>query len=350
MALTRRQLSGGLLASTLLWNYPAYAHEQYSKPSARIEQSSSKTKAENVKYQNLKNKVAYIRAPNVSGDTLEEKIVRHVADLKKSGKIAYDENVGFLVYDFKANERLVSLYTDAQMQAASMIKPYVALAYLHTVAQEKNIDPFIMGHLRKMLQESDNVSTNFIMDKVEVDGIKGPEAIQSILLNNYKDTLKQASIIDYIPLTPKEKESAKEQGLTVSEGESYYSNLSSVNDYQGFLDALWHNHLPHSDKLKELMSEARWNRVLSRILGKPKKTILYNKTGTTARVCGDISIVEARDKDDNIYPYSLIAIIEKKNRVNGEEAYHKWARSRADVIRELSVLAHGYMKLRYNLP
>lgn len=350
MALTRRKLLGGLLTSTLLWNYPAYAHEQYSKPSARIEQYSSKTKAEKVKYQNPKNKVEYIVAPNVSGDTLEEKIVRHIADLKKSGKIAHDENVGFLVFDFKANERLVSVYTDTQMQAASMMKPYVALAYLHTVAQEKSIDPFIMEHLRKMLQESDNVSTNFIMDKVEVEGIKGPEAIQSILLNNYGNILKQTNIIDYIPLTPKEKESAKRQGLMVSEGESYYSNLSSLNDYQGFLDALWHNHLPHSNKLKELMSETRWNRVLSRILGKPKKTILYNKTGTTARVCGDISIVEAKDKDDNLYPYSIIAIIEKKNRVNGELAYHKWARSSSDVIRELSVLAHESMKQRYNLP
>ncbi len=258
--------------------------------------------------------------------------------------------MGFLVYDFKANERLVSLYIDAQMQAASMIKPYVALAYLHTVAQEKIIGPLIMEHLRKMLQESDNVSTNFIMDKVEMEGIKGPGAIQSILLNNYSGISKQVSIIDYIPLTPKEKESAKEQGLAVSEGDSYYSNLSSVNDYQGFLDALWHNNLPHSDKLKEFMSGTRWNRVLSRILSKPKKTVLYNKTGTTARVCGDIGIVEAKDEDGNVYPYSIIAIIEKKNRVNGEEAYHKWAKSRADVIRELSALAHEYMKLRYRFP
>jgi beta-lactamase class A len=78
----------------------------------------------------------------------------------------------------------------------------------------------------------------------------------------------------------------------------------------------------------------------------PGSTIVYDKTGTTARLCGNMGIVEARGRDGKTYPYTFIAIIEKSSRARG---FSRWIRARGDVMREVSAMTYAYMKGRYPL-
>ncbi|MGR9000170.1 MAG: serine hydrolase, partial [Gammaproteobacteria bacterium] len=71
-----------------------------------------------------------------------------------------------------------------------------------------------------------------------------------------------------------------------------------------------------------------------------------DKTGTTARLCGDMGIMEAVGKDGDTYPYTFVGIIEKQHRAKN---YGQWARSRSNIIRSISAMVYANMKQRYSL-
>jgi hypothetical protein len=76
----------------------------------------------------------------------------------------------------------------------------------------------------------------------------------------------------------------------------------------------------------------------------PKGAKVYNKTGSTARVCGDMGILNVKGADGRWYPYTLVGIIEK-----GRSApdYTSWIRSRGDIIRNVSSIVIRYPEHRY---
>ncbi len=78
----------------------------------------------------------------------------------------------------------------------------------------------------------------------------------------------------------------------------------------------------------------------------PAGTRIYNKTGSTARLCGDMGILVAKDKLGQDHPYIVVGIVEKAHRCKN---YSSWIASRGNLIREVSNLAYDAMKERYRL-
>jgi beta-lactamase class A len=69
----------------------------------------------------------------------------------------------------------------------------------------------------------------------------------------------------------------------------------------------------------------------------PRGTVVYNKTGSTAHVCGDMGILVVRGRNGGRYPYILVGVIEKERRARN---YGSWIKSRGNVIRRVSNLVY----------
>jgi beta-lactamase class A len=78
----------------------------------------------------------------------------------------------------------------------------------------------------------------------------------------------------------------------------------------------------------------------------PKGTRVYNKTGSTARVCGDMGILSVKGRDGKRYPYTLIGIIEKQQSAPN---YTSWIRSRSEVIRQISNIVYEGIAQHHNI-
>ncbi len=274
---------------------------------------------------------------------LENRILRYISTLRTSGKIVDNERTSWSVFDFYSGEKLVSINADTPRQTASMVKPLVALAFFHQAAA-KNLayDPASKMHIERMIHWSDNVSTNWVMQR-----LGGPEKISRVLNDHYHPILKTIRITDYIPLTTREKSRARKMGLKgVPSGRSYYRNFASAMDYSRFLFSLWRDELPYSTELRRIMALPNRDRVYHGARKVPKGTLVYDKTGTTARLCGDMAILSAMGEDGVRYVYTLIGIIEKDQRASD---YIAWKNNRGDVIREVSNIVYSYQKKRYNL-
>jgi len=274
---------------------------------------------------------------------LENRILQYISTLRTSGKIVDNERTSWSVFDFSSGERLVSINADTPRQTASMVKPLVALAFFHQAAEKKVMyDAVSKMHMERMIHWSDNVSTNWVMQR-----LGGPEKIDRLLNDHYRPILQTIRITDYIPLTSREKARARKMGLKgVPSGSSYYQNFASALDYSRFLFSLWRDELPYAGELRRIMALPNRDRVYHGAKKVPKGTLVYDKTGTTARLCGDMAILSAKGEDGVRYVYTLIGIIEKDRRASD---YISWKNDRGDVIREVSNIVYSYQKQRYNL-
>ena len=257
---------------------------------------------------------------------LERAVERHIKKLRRQGKISGDERTAWSVYDFTTGEKLVSINEELQFQAASLIKPFFALAFFHEVQHGRlHYGPKSRRHMRRMIQRSNNPSTNWILRHVG-----GPAAAQRILTRNYPHIFQNTRIVEYIPA-----------------GGRTYRNKASVRDYSRFLYALWKDQIPGAKEIKRLMALPGSDRLYTGAKSVPKGTRVYNKTGSTARLCGDMGILVVRDERGMEYAYTLIGIIEKQRRA---PHYGFWIRSRGNVIRSVSNLVYegisGYHNLR----
>jgi beta-lactamase class A len=86
------------------------------------------------------------------------------------------------------------------------------------------------------------------------------------------------------------------------------------------------------------------DRIFTGVTTIPASTRVYNKTGSTARVCGDVGILTAKGPDGKRYPYTMIGIIEKERRARH---YTTWIRSRGEVIRGTSGIVYRGIMRRY---
>ena len=270
-----------------------------------------------------------VRPTAVSASTrreLEKAVEAHVKNLRRQGKISADERTAWSVYDFTSGEKLVDINEDVQFQAASLAKPFFALAFFHKSKYNKlNYGPRTRHHMRRMIQQSNNPSTNWIMRRVG-----GPRVIQSLLRKHYPGIFKDTRIVEYIP-----------------RGGRTYRNKASVHDYSRFLYALWKETIPGAREIKRLMALPGPDRLYTGAASVPKGTRVYNKTGSTARLCGDMGILVVKDRSGKDYAYSLVGVIEKRNRARN---YSSWIRSRGNVIRAVSSLVYkgisNYHQLR----
>jgi len=260
--------------------------------------------------------------------SLERKLEGYINNLRHKKILKTDEHTSWSAYDFTTGEKLVSINEDVPRQCASMVKPFVALAYFHQVEKGKlRYGKKSKRHLRRMIQKSSNYSTNWVMRQ-----IGGPRKVNKILKNKFKKIFKQTKIVEYIP-----------------RGGRTYRNEASAHDYSRFLYNLWEDNLinrNYSRKIRRLMALPNRDRVYNGAKMVPTGTSVINKTGSTAMLCGDMAILLAKGKDGKRYPYTLIGIIEKKNRASG---YSTWIHRKGNVIREVSNIVYTDMKRRHNL-
>ena len=242
---------------------------------------------------------------------LEAMVEEHVRQLHRQGRLAKDENTAWSVYDFTSGEKLVEINADLKLQAASLIKPFIALAFMHQVKQGLlPYDDDARGRLERMIQHSDNNATNWALRK-----LGGPAAVGALLRRNYGALLANVEIVEYIP-----------------RGGRTYRNRASAGDYSRFLLALWRNELPGAVEIKRLMALPKRDRLRTGA-DLPQDTEDFSKTGSTSHLCGDMGVLLAKGPDGRQYAYALIGIIEKRHPARH---YFRWLRSRGNIIREMS--------------
>jgi beta-lactamase class A len=247
---------------------------------------------------------------------LETAVENYIDRLRQEGKLDSDERTGWSVYDFTTGEKLVTINEDEQFQTASLVKPFIAAAYFSRVQEGKlTYNGESRRHLERMIQHSNNASTNWVMRKVG-----GPDAVERLLKQRYPAIFQDIQLVEYIPA-----------------GGKTYRNKASVHDYSRFLYALWKGEIAGAQEIKRLMALPGRDRIYTGVRGVPRSTKVYNKTGSTARLCADMGILSVQGADGRRYPYTLIGIIEKEQ--NAAD-YTAWIRSRGDIIRNVSSIVY----------
>ncbi len=256
---------------------------------------------------------------------LEGQIERYIKSLRSRGSIRSDERTAWMVYDFTSGQNLATINSNASLQAASMVKPFLALAFFHQVKAGKLVyGPQSRKNMELMIQKSNNEATNWVMRQTG-----GPAATQALLKRHYGGMCRQLKLVEYIP----------KDGRT-------YRNKGSASDYTEFLKAVWRGQLPESKEILRIMALPGRDRLYTEAKRVPTGTKVFNKTGSTAMCCGDMGILVARGKNGKLYPYILVGIIDSGRR---NTSYGPWISSRSDVIREVSNIVYLGMKSRHNL-
>ncbi|KJR98483.1 MAG: hypothetical protein VR65_20870 [Desulfobulbaceae bacterium BRH_c16a] len=254
----------------------------------------------------------------------ERSIEEYIANLRSKGSLAKDESTGWMVYDLENDRRIAGINADVEFQAASMIKPFVALAYFHLVKEKKlKYGEQARKQMEAMIQRSSNPATNWAMKQVG-----GPAQCNEILKKHYSSIFKKTVIKEYIPA-----------------GGRTYINSAPPSDYVRFLRALWKQELPYGKEMQRLMALPGRDRLY---YGTPipRGTLVYNKTGSTAHLCGDMGILVPKTKNGAKYPYVIVGIIERKSKAPN---YGQWMNSRGRVIRDVSTLVYEELKKEHQL-
>ncbi|MET0067764.1 MAG: serine hydrolase [Candidatus Thiodiazotropha sp.] len=248
--------------------------------------------------------------------TLEQAVEAYIDELRRTGKLESDERTGWSVFDFTTGQKLVTINEDVQFQAASLVKPFIAAAFFHKVKAGSLIyGPKSRRHMQRMIQHSNNASTNWVIRQVG-----GPKTVEQLLKQNYPGIFQDTLLVEYIPANGKT-----------------YRNRASVHDYSRFLYAVWNMEIAGAREIKRLMALPGSDRLYTGVPEVPKDTRVYNKTGSTARLCGDMGILSVKGSDGKRYPYILIGVIEKQSSAKN---YTTWIRSRSKVIRNVSAIVY----------
>ena len=256
---------------------------------------------------------------------LEAAVEDYINRLRKAGKLDPDERTGWSVYDFTTGEKLVTINEDQQFQAASLVKPFIAAAFFYKVKKgDLKYGRESRRQMELMIQHSNNAATNWVTRKVG-----GPQAVQRILKQQYPGIFQEIHLVEYIPA-----------------GGKTYRNKASVHDYSRFLYALWKEDIAGAREIKRLMALPGRDRIYTGVRNVPKGTRVYNKTGSTARVCGDMGILNIKGSDGKWYPYTLIGIIEKEQNATN---YTSWIRSRGNIIRDVSGIVYQSIARNHNI-
>ena len=256
---------------------------------------------------------------------IERHIERHIKRLRSKGRIKRNERTAWSVYDFNTGKKLVTINEERPLQAASLVKPFVAAAYLSKVAGGSlTYRSGARGRMERMIQRSDNGATNWAIRK-----LGGPRRVEQLLKQRFPGVFRQTRIVEYIP-----------------KGGRTYRNSASARDYSRFLYALWTERFDHSDELKRLMALPGPDRIKTQARKIPRSAKIYNKTGSTARLCADMGIVLLKDQKGREYPYTFIGIIEKQQRAKN---YTTWLRSRSRIIGEVSDIVFTHVSKYHGL-
>ncbi|WP_295543614.1 serine hydrolase [uncultured Thiohalocapsa sp.] len=265
--------------------------------------------------------------------TLQAQLVSLVKRQRAEGRIRWDEKTSWSVYDFTGREKLVSINEEEPRQAASMMKPFVAQAFFYTMRDSGGRLKYSSGirdTMERMIRQSSNTATTEIMQLVSRhNGNTGPKATEQVLKRHAPGVFRQTSIVEYIPAN----------GRT-------YRNRASARDYSRFLYAQWHRQMPYAAEVLELMALPNHDRITRGVSSMPSDVLVYDKTGSTAMLCGNMGIIECQDRRGRPRPYTFIGIIEKASRT---DYYARWITNRSNAMREVSDLVYNYMRGEHRL-
>lgn len=253
--------------------------------------------------------------------TLNQKINNAVKIMRQQGRITQDERTAWYVSDLKSGRTLASINSERPLQSASMVKPLVIQAYLYCHHQKSKsiypLDTRIKREMEAMIVKSNNQFTNHIFRR-----LGGPQGVQWMLRKEAPNIFRHIQIVEEIP-----------------NGGRTYKNLASASDYDRFLRALWQEQLPGAAFLKQLMQIKNPDRIRSKSM--PTQIEIYDKTGSTARLCGNFGIIAYRRRNNTLNPYTFTAIIEKKQSAKN---YSQWIRTRGNCMREISELIYRHIQ------
>ncbi len=255
---------------------------------------------------------------------INSKVQDFLREQRSKGKLQRQERTALLAYDLTNNTYLASINSQSSFQAASMIKPFVALAFFYQV--DKGKLKYSSKHrqmMEQMIQHSDNQATNWFIRQ-----LGGPAKCNTLVNKKYGRLFRQVRIREYIP-----------------PGGKSYKNSALPQDYVQFLKALWNRQLPYSQEMLRVMSLPGRDRIFWGT-DVPSGTLVYNKTGTTAQLCGDMGILVTKSKNGKRVPYAIVGIVERSS---APKNYKQWMVHGGGVIREFSSLVYGEMKHKYNL-
>jgi beta-lactamase class A len=271
----------------------------------------------------------------VAGESsLGVQVNAYIQKLRRAGHIPSDEQTAWSVYDFSTDTKLVSINENQPLQAASMIKPFLAQAYFFRHREDDKRFPYnrlVRRKMELMIRESDNEAANFFINRVgrHRPVNQRPREVERVLKHRAGGIFRQVSIVEFIP----------------HNGRSY-RNMASAHDYSRFLYAMSEDQLPFVDQIKHYMGLPNRDRIQDGADDVPRSVDLFHKSGTTAHVCGDMGLVEAKDCKGQLHRYTFIGIIQKDGRAKD---YGTWMRSRGDIIREVSDIVYLHMRKRYDL-
>lgn len=272
------------------------------------------------------------RAP-AAPSSLQSQLSALVKRMRAQGRLSSNERTSWSIYDFSTRKKLVSINENIPRQAASMIKPFVAQAFFYTAERRGSGVAFsssVRDIMEQSIRHSSNTATNELMHMVSrANGNHGPDDVEQVLKRYAPGVFRETSIVEYIPA-----------------GGRTYRNLASARDYSRFLFALWHNRMPHAEELREIMGLPNHDRITRRVSSIPAHVRVYDKTGSTARLCGNMGIIECQDSRGRSRPYTFVGIIERDSRT---ESYTSWITARSNALRSVSNLVYLYMKDRHQL-
>jgi len=276
---------------------------------------------------------AWPATPVLASSSLQGQVIGLLRELRQEGSISPGERTSWCVSDLSTGEKLVSIDEDATRQAASMIKPFVAQAYFFQVRDSRGRIAYtdeIRSIMVRMIRHSSNQATDRLIDIVSRNANgRGAKDVDAILKDNAGTIFQQTHIVEKIPA----------DGRT-------YRNRASAHDYCRFLTALWTDRLPYSRELREIMALPNHDRISNGVDSMPDTVRVYDKTGSTAALCGDMGIIEAHDVYGRSRPYIFVGIIE---RPSPSKSYGTWITRRSNAIRAVSNLVYLDMKERYRL-
>ncbi|MBN2062801.1 MAG: serine hydrolase [Deltaproteobacteria bacterium] len=266
--------------------------------------------------------------------SLQHQVNSYIQKLRRAGNIPPDERTAWSVSDLTTGHKLVSINEDRPLQAASMIKPFLAQAYFFCHERDSHTYPYdelIRQKLEEMICKSDNEAANFFINRIAGDlpVNQRPHRVERVLKSHAGGIFRQTSIVEFIPTN----------GRT-------YRNMASALDYSRFLSAMFEDRLPFVNEIKYYMGLPKRNRIKDGAADVPQTVDLYDKSGSTAQVCGDMGVVVARNANGHPHCYTFIGIIQKDKRAAD---YGTWMRHRGNVIREVSGLVYTFMRKRYDL-
>lgn len=259
---------------------------------------------------------------------LQTQIIQWIKKQRLAKRLTPKERTAWVVYDLTKKQSIVNINGEALFQCASLVKIFVVQAYLYAhFRQNKSAFPLnraILGRMQKVIVQSDNDQTNYFIK--QLGGIK---KVQGLLKKQAPHIFKNIRLVEAIPA----------YGRT-------YQNKATPNDYLRFLRAVWQNELVGAKILKTLMGIPNPDRLKTNTQKIPFTTRVYDKTGSTAMLCGNVGILEALGKDKRRYPYIVIGLVESKVRTT---QYKSWIKSRGNIIRGVSDLTYLHFKALYNL-